>query len=101
MKDGREKTVGRSKREIAYPAYSLEEAVKIAEAVRDLGGARASVGKSLLAKQLKYAETGPSFVQRLAAAKCFNLIHGWGSYSLTEDAQRYFYPPREGDKAIA
>jgi hypothetical protein len=89
------------KREIAYPVYGLEEAVKIAAAVRDLGGARTPVAKTLLAKHLKYAETGPSFVGRLASAKFFQLIRGWGSYSLTETAQRYFYPTNASDKTIA
>jgi hypothetical protein len=35
-----------------YPYYPLANALKTAEAVKDLGGARAPVKKSLLAKQL-------------------------------------------------
>lgn len=66
-----------------------------------MGGARAPVPKSLLAKHLKYAVTGPSFVRRLAVAKSFQLIRGWGSYSLTEMAQRYLYPTNATDKRIA
>ena len=31
------------KREIAYPAYPLDEALKVADAVRELGGARSAV----------------------------------------------------------
>jgi hypothetical protein len=88
-------------REVAYPLYDLAEAFKVAEAVRDLGGGNAPVSKSLLAQQLKYAETGPSFFQRVAAAKSFGLIDGWGSYSLTDQAKQYFYPTAENGKESA
>lgn len=89
------------KKESSYPLYALDEALKIAEAVRDMGGSRAPVSKALLAKHLKYAETGPSFVQRIAAAKSYRMISGWGSYSLTEESKRYFYPTAEDDKVRA
>lgn len=88
-------------REVAYPIYDLGEAVRVAEAVRDLGGGNAPVAKSLLAQQLKYAESGPSFFQRVAAAKSFGLLEGWGSYSLTETARQYFFPTVENGKEDA
>jgi hypothetical protein len=62
-----------------YPIYDLAEAVKVAVAVRDLGGGNSPATKSLLAQQLKYAENGPSFFQRVGAAKAFGLIDGWGA----------------------
>lgn len=89
------------KKEAAYPLYAVDEALKIAEAVKVMGGSRAPVSKALLAKHLKYAETGPSFVQRIAAAKSYGMIDGWGSYTLTEDSKRYFYPTTEDDKLRA
>jgi hypothetical protein len=85
----------------AYPLYDLAEAIKVAEAVRDLGGDRAAVSKSLLAQHLKYAETGPSFFQRLSAAKSFGIISGRGEYELTEQAKRYFFPTTDTEKATA
>lgn len=85
----------------AYPIYPLEDALKIAQAVSALGGARSPVSKQLLAKHLKYAETGPSFVQRIAAAKTFGMIDGWGSYTLTDRGREYFFPTAEGNKAAA
>jgi hypothetical protein len=85
----------------AYPIYDLAEAIKVAEAVRELGGDRTPVSKSLLAQHLKYAETGPSFFQRLAASKSFGLLSGRGEYELTENAKRYFYPTTESEKASA
>jgi hypothetical protein len=89
------------KTEASYPLYDLSEAVKIAEAVRDLGGGNAPVSKSLLAQHLKYAESGPSFFQRVTATKAFGLIEGRGSYSLTDLAKQYFYPTVENGKESA
>lgn len=85
----------------AYPLYDLAEAVKVAEAVRDLGGDRTPVSKSLLAQHLKYAETGPSFFQRVTATKSFGLVAGRGEYELTEQAKRYFFPTTDTEKATA
>lgn len=88
-------------KEVAYPLYDLSEAVRVAEAVRDLGGGNAPVAKSLLAQQLELAETGPSFFQRVSSAKAFGLVDGWGSYSLTEIAKQYFYPTVENGQEQA
>ncbi len=91
-----------AKREASYPLYDLAEAIKVAVAVRDLGGANVPVARGFLAKQLKYAETGPSFFQRIAAAKAFGIISGRGSYGLTDLAREYFYPiTQNGGKAAA
>lgn len=76
----------------SYPLYDLQEVVRIAEKIRDLGGGNSPVARSLLAKELHYAESGPSFFQRVAACKAFGLIDGRGSYSLTELSRQYFYP---------
>src|SRR5580658_3431261 len=88
-------------REPSYPLYDLGEAVKVAEAVRDLGGGNSTVAKSLLAKHLQYAETGPSFFQRVTSTKAYGLIVGRGAYTLTELAKRYFYPTVENGKDAA
>ena len=71
-----------AKPDASYPLYELSEAVKVAEAVRDLGGGNAPVAKSLLAKQLEYAENGPSFFQRVAIS-AFNLIVAGCLYLVT------------------
>ena len=89
------------KTEASYPLYDLSEAVKIAEAVCDLGGGNSPVAKSLLAQHLQYAENGPSFFQRVTASKAFGLIEGRGSYSLTDLAKQYFYPTVENGKEVA
>jgi hypothetical protein len=90
-----------SKSEVSYPLYDFAEAAKVAGAVRDLGGGNAPVSKSLLAQHLKYAETGPSFFQRVTSTKAFGLIDGRGAYSLTDLAKQYFYPTIENGKESA
>src|SRR5262245_57901142 len=89
------------KRESTYPVFALPEAMRIAEAVKQLGGARNPVQRSLLAKHFQLSESSPSFFQRVGAAKSFGLIEGHGAYELTERAKRYFYPTNESDKSSA
>ncbi len=80
-----------SKKDSSYPVYDLSEAIKVAEAIRDLGGSRSPVAKTTLAKKLDLAEKGPSFFQRVGAAKVFGVIAGWGEYQLTPAAKDYFF----------
>lgn len=87
------------KRDAVYPLFALPECVRLAEAIRDLGGARSTVSKSLLAQHLKVPEA--SLSQRIGAAKAFKLVEGHGSYSLSDAAKRYFYPTSESQKAAA
>jgi hypothetical protein len=89
------------KKDSSYPVYDLSEAIKVAEAVRDLGGSRSPVPKSTLAKKLDLAQSGPSFFQRVGAAKVFGVIAGWGEYQLTPAAKDYFFPTAEGKKQAA
>jgi hypothetical protein len=87
--------------EASYPLYDLGEAVKVTEAVRDMGGGNAPVSRSLLAQHLKLAETGPSYFQRVGATKAFGLIEGRGAYSLSDLAKQYFFPTVENGKEVA
>jgi hypothetical protein len=89
------------KRESTYPFLNLTASLKIAAAIKDLGGVRGNVQKSILAQHLKLPEDSGVLAQRIGAAKCYNLIQGWGAYSLTEDAKKYFFPTNEKDKLLA
>lgn len=88
-------------RDAGYPTYGLDEAIKIGQAIYDLGGSRTPVKKEMLAKHLHYAESGPSFVQRIGAAKAFGLIDGRGGYSLTDLGKRYYLPTNDTDRDTA
>lgn len=84
-----------------YPQFDLETCIKFATNIKDLGGSRTAIPKSMLARHLKVAESTPSFFQRLSAAKFFGIIEGWGSYGLSEHGKAYFYPTSEQDKSRA
>jgi hypothetical protein len=92
---------GEERKEVAYPYYDLEASINFATHIKDCGGSKSPVPKSLLAKQVGLAESTPSFFQRLSAAKAFRIIEGWGSYGLTEIGRKYFYPQSENDKQMA
>ncbi len=86
------------RKDAAYPYYDLEACIKFASHLKEIGGSKGGVKKSLLAKQVSLAESTPSFFQRLSASKVFGIIEGWGSYALTETGRKYFYPQSENDK---
>jgi hypothetical protein len=89
------------RKESVYPVFDLVEALKFATAVKDLGGTRGTVARSILAQHFSLPESSPSFFQRLGAAKSFGIVDGHGSYSLSSEGKRYFYPTSEKDKALA
>ena len=84
-----------------YPYTSLEPSLKIADAVKELGGARSAVSKSRLAAHLNEGEKSPSFLQRISSAKAFGLIVGRSDYGLSEAAKRYYSPTTEQDRSNA
>lgn len=90
-------------KESGYPTYGLDEALKIGQAVYDLGGSRSPVKREMLAKHLKFAASGPSFVQRLGSARIYGLVEGRGhaGYLLTDIAKAYFLPTNETAKGEA
>jgi len=88
----------KERKEAAYPYYDLERCIKFSSHIKDLGGSRGAVKRSLLAKQVGLAESTPSFFQQISASKVFGLVEGWGKYGLTELGKKYFYPQSEKDK---
>jgi hypothetical protein len=85
----------------AYPYFPLTLAIKISDAVQELGGGRSEVQKSVLASHLSETEKSATFLQRITTAKCFGLIEGRGAYTLSELAKRYYFPTSDGDKPAA
>lgn len=84
-----------------FPLLSLQNSLQVAEAVRDGGGANTEVPKSIIASHLGSSENSGAFLQRLGSARSFGLIEGRGSYRLTDQAKRYFYPATEDDRRRA
>jgi hypothetical protein len=91
-----------AKRESAsYPYYPLHSALRISEAVKDLGGARVAIQKSVLASHLKEPEKSPVLQQRITSAKCFGLIEGRSAFTLTASSKRYYFPTTESERGLA
>ncbi len=84
-----------------YPYTSLAPSLKIADAVKELGGARSEVSKSRLAAHFKESEKSASFLQRISSAKAFGMIVGRSDYSLSESSKRYYSPTSEQDRSNA
>lgn len=77
---------------VQYPYCTLQKSLEGAIAIRDLGGVRASVQKSVLAHHLGVEEGSPAFKQLIGSMKAFGLVAGRGAYTLTELAKEYFFP---------
>ncbi|MDQ6630671.1 MAG: hypothetical protein M3Y82_02810 [Verrucomicrobiota bacterium] len=91
----------KSQQGASYPYVALANALGLSDAVKQLGGNKTPVPKSLLASTLKEDEKSQGFTFRIASAKCFGLIEGRSSYTLTEIAKRYYFPTSDSDKVEA
>jgi hypothetical protein len=75
-----------------YPYLPLSTALVVAKGVKELGGGKSPVSKSLLASSLGDDERSQMLVFKLASAKAFGLIVGRSDFVLSEIANKYFYP---------
>ena len=90
------------KREAAsYPYFPLPLALKIADAIKELGGHRVPIQKSQLASLLGESEKSAVLQQRISTAKCFGLIEGRSAFRLSDASGRYYFPTNESEKASA
>ncbi|MEN3369641.1 MAG: hypothetical protein V7609_1784 [Verrucomicrobiota bacterium] len=81
-----------------YPLVTFSNALELARAVSDAGGARADVTRSVIASNLGTSHKSGSFVQRVASAKTYGMITGRGSFRLSEHSKHYFFPADDADK---
>jgi hypothetical protein len=92
---------GTARKGPSYPYYSWAQSLKVAEAVKSLGGDRAPVSKGDIAHHLEMSEDSQSLTQSIAAARTYGMIEGHGEYTLTDDGKRYFYPENPAEKRSA
>lgn len=85
----------------AYPLVSFSNALEVASAVSDAGGAKAGVQKAVIASRLKSSDTSGAFLQRLSSARSYRMIEGRGSYRLTSAGVSYFLPANSTDSKRA
>src|SRR5437867_265173 len=95
------KTTDHSTTVPAYPLVGLSNALEVARAVYEAGGANADVQKAVIASQLRTSHTSGAFLQRLASARSYGMIDGRGSYRLSEAGISYFLPTEQGDSKRA
>jgi len=85
-----------------YPVNSFENALGVARAVSEAGGANSVVQKSVIAHALAMSDSSGGFAQRLATARTYGMIEGGqGGYRLTEFTKQYFHPSSEAEKRLA
>jgi hypothetical protein len=85
-----------------YPVTSFQNALEVARAVSDAGGANAEVQNPVVAHALGSSHTSGAFSQRLGSARGYGLIAGGrGGYRLTDAAKRYFLPSSDSEKRQA
>ena len=85
-----------------YPLTSFQNALEVAQAVSDAGGANAEVQNPVIAHALRSSHTSGAFSQRLSSARAYGLIAGGrGGYRLTDAAKRYFLPSSDSEKRQA
>jgi hypothetical protein len=101
VKNNDEKVEAAKRQSSTYPYLPLNLALKISDAVKELGGGRSPVPKSVLASHLNENEKAATFLQRIISAKCFGLLEGRSDYALTELAKHYYFPTSDSDKSQA
>ena len=84
-----------------YPYMSLKPAMKVSDALKDLGGSRSETQKSVLAHHLGEKEKSQTLVQRITSARCYGLVEGRGTYTLTDVARRYYFPTSDTERQQA
>lgn len=90
-----------ARREAKYPYSGLTLSLKLGEAVKDHGGDRAEVPKSVVAKQLQMGEGSSAFGQLVASAKIFGIVDGVRTLRLTDLGRDYFFPTTETAERVA
>lgn len=97
----RESTEAGKRESASYPYFALHLALKIGDAVNELGGGNVAIQKSVLASHLKEDEKSPVLQQRIVTAKCFGIIEGRTTFTLSQAGKRYYLPTTQSERAVA
>lgn len=85
-----------------YPINTFDNALEVARAVGEAGGANVDVSKAVIAQALGTSATSGNFAGRLATARSYGLIEGSrNGYRLTSAAKQYLFPGSEEEKRLA
>jgi hypothetical protein len=86
---------------VSYPYCPLSLCLPVADAVRSLGGGKATVSKSLIAASLKEDERSQTLQFKIGAARVFGIIEGRSKIQLTEIGKKYYFPTTSTERQAA
>ncbi len=84
----------------SYPTYDLENCITVGRAVKELGGSKTPISKSLIASKLQLAADSSRLQGLIASARTFGILAGRGDYLLSDYAKRYFLPQSPQDEKL-
>ena len=84
----------------AYPTYGIEDCIAVARAVKEAGGLKTPISKSLIASRLGVGSEDSRLASQIASARTYGILTGRGDYILTEAAKKYFSPHSAQDATI-
>jgi hypothetical protein len=84
-----------------YPYYLLRGCISLGGVVRDAGGDRIAVPKSVVAAGVKMQQSASAFAQLVASAKSYGIVDGYTTLSLTEAGREYYFPTTDRSTRIA
>ncbi len=84
-----------------YPYYILPQCLKLGSIVKEHGGERAGVPKSVIAQGLNMDQGASNFSQLIASTKTFGIVEGTSELSLTNISREYFFPTSENGSRMA
>jgi hypothetical protein len=85
----------------AYPYYLLKSCLALGGIVKDAGGDRVDVPKSVVAEGLDVEQTSSNFAQFVASAKCYGIVDGHTALRLTDLGRDHFMPTTENGARCA
>jgi hypothetical protein len=84
-----------------YPYYVLKNCLRLGAVVKQHGGERAGVPKSVVARAMDADQGSSAFSTQVASAKNFGVIEGTSELRLTENGREYFFPTAANGSRLA
>ncbi|MGD0516317.1 MAG: hypothetical protein ABSA26_02170 [Thermoguttaceae bacterium] len=84
-----------------YPFNTLRQCLRLGLIVKNNGGERAGVPKSVIAQGLDMDQGSASFSQLAASSKTFGIVEGSSDLFLTELGREYYFQTSENGSKIA
>jgi len=90
-----------NRRKERYPYCTLRMCLKLGSIVKENGGERAGIPKSVIASGMNLNQASSNFAQIIASAKIFGIVDGTSEIRLTDLGREYFFPTTDNGAQIA